>query len=253
MSPYGGFGVSNRTRYVGSRCAFKVPRSARSDTRQPLRRREKCSLGFSPAEKWNHFAAFGFRLNRKNMENWRSSFTNMKRNIALRLASGERGGSYDDAVVILCAAIGALAADVRRGKTQDRKKYIEVLVAFACALGTARISIPLLVASLRKQKQDSQADILENAFLNFGPTQVLTGDLVDKPEQEVVRLCPSLGLREIRRFSYANLLYKEIRCGYVHEYAPGDQARAWALSVQELWFSTTIRSLILVRKSCVVV
>ena len=34
-------------------------------------------------------------------------------------------------------------------------------------------------------------------------------------------------VRHVRRYSYASLLYEEIRCGYSHEYAPGANAYSW--------------------------
>lgn len=175
------------------------------------------------------------------MGNRRSTFTRTKQSMALRLASGECAGSYGDAVIILCAAISALAADVwprQNNDKNDRRKFVEALTALARGLGTTRISIPLLVAFLRGP--DSKvadtlevADTLGTAFLNFDPTQVLTGDEVDKSEQEIARLCPRLKPKEIRQFSYANLLYEEIRCGYAHAYSPGKRAESWPLNMQE--------------------
>ena len=48
--------------------------------------------------------------------------------------------------------------------------------------------------------------------------------MVDKSEKEVMDICQTLSLEEVRQHSYANLLYKEVRSGYVHEYRPGNRA-----------------------------
>ena len=42
-------------------------------------------------------------------------------------------------------------------------------------------------------------------------------------------MCGSISMKEIRQFSYANLLYKEVRNGYAHEYQVGKKAESWSM------------------------
>jgi len=159
------------------------------------------------------------------MDTWRTDWMKAKRDVAFRLASGECGGSYGEAVIILCSAISALAAEVWPGRGKDRARFVEVLREFASPdLNTVRISIPLLVGTVRKQERTSEIVSLEKAFLDYSQSRVLTGDEVDKSEAEIIRVCPTLNAKEIRECSYANLLYEEIRSGYAHEYRPGTRA-----------------------------
>lgn len=165
------------------------------------------------------------------MDTWRTEWIKTKRDVALRLASRECGGSYGEAVIILCAAISALAADVWPSRGKDRARFVEVLKDFAPSdLNTARISIPLLIARLRDQARTSELVTLEKAFLDYCPSRVLTGNEVDKSEAEILRVCQTLNSKEIRECSYANLLYGAIRSGYAHEYRPGPQADSWAVT-----------------------
>lgn len=162
---------------------------------------------------------------------WRADWTKGKRDVALHLASGQSGGSYGEAVIILCAAISALAGEVWPGLGKDRARFAEALREFAPSnFNTTRISIPLLVGYLRKQGRAPEKANLEKAFLDHDPSRVLTGDEVDKSEGDIIRVCPSLGQKEIRGYSYGNLLYEEIRSGYAHEYRPGKRANSWAMT-----------------------
>ena len=165
------------------------------------------------------------------MEAWRTDWTRGKRDVALRLASRECGGSYGEAVIILCAAISALAADVWPGRGKDRARFVEALREFTPAsLNVTRVSIPLLVGHLRQEGRDPERRQLEQAFLDYSPSRVLTGDEVDKFEDEIISLCPGLDRRVLRECSYANLLYQEIRSGYAHEYRPGSRADSWPMT-----------------------
>ncbi len=58
------------------------------------------------------------------METWRTEWIQKKNEIALDLAAGQCGGSYGEAVIILCAALSALAADVWPGRGIDRVRFV---------------------------------------------------------------------------------------------------------------------------------
>lgn len=165
------------------------------------------------------------------MNKWRSEWAAKKSEIALKLNGGACGGSYGEAVLILCAALSALAAEVWPGTGIDRKRFVHLLKRFSTPqLSATSISMPILAASLRRKRKRGTLKHLRRSYLNYGHSQVLTGDEVDKSEKQVLSVCPSLTSREIRECSYANLLYRELRSGYVHEYRPRGKADSWAMT-----------------------
>jgi hypothetical protein len=154
-----------------------------------------------------------------------------KQQIALRLASGECGGSYGEAVLILCSALNALAAEVLPGEGIDRKRFVELLKEYAPPqLSATRISIPLLVGRLRTAGMNTESKRIEKAFLNFCASRVLTGDKIDKTEEEILAVCNTVSSKDIRECSYANLLYREVRSSYAHEYRSGKRADPWPMT-----------------------
>jgi hypothetical protein len=165
------------------------------------------------------------------MDKWRADWVKKKLIIASSLNKGELGGGYAEAIIILCAIISALSAEVWPGKSIDQKRFVELLKEFVNIVPSPKqISIPLLIGYLRDNSRVSEADRLQQNFLNFDETLVLTGTEVDKPENEVISLCNSLTLKEIRIYSYANVLYQEIRCNYMHEYNSGKKADPWPMT-----------------------
>jgi hypothetical protein len=166
------------------------------------------------------------------MDPWRTEWANNKKDIAYRLNSGECGGSYGDAVLILCAVLSGLAAEVWPGDGKDRKRFVELLKQFATPkLEATKISIPLLIASLSARGKASEVTAIQKAFPKNSLGNVLIGDEVDKNEAEILVVCgDAVSLKELRNCSYANLLYREVRCGYVHEYKPGKKADSCSLT-----------------------
>lgn len=167
------------------------------------------------------------------MSKWRSEWAARKCELALRLDRGESGGSYGEAVLILCSALSALAADVWPGTGIDRRRFVHLLKRFAPRnLSTTLISVPLLHAFLRKTRKKGALRRLRKAYLDFGHSRVLTGHDVDKTEQEIKSVCSRFSRTEIRACSYAALLYRELRSAYVHEYRPGRKADSWAITAR---------------------
>lgn len=183
------------------------------------------------------------------MDIWRKDWAAKKCDTALRLSGGECGGSYGEGVIIICASISALAAEVWPGIKKDRVRFVELLKEFSPSeFDTTRISVPLLIDDLRNKKHLYQAKKLEKSFLDFVPGQVLIGSKVDKFENEIIGLCPRLSLNEVRKFSYANLLYGQVRSSYAHEYRPGQLANSWPMTSDQSspasyveWFDKPIR------------
>ena len=60
-------------------------------------------------------------------ETWRTDWVTKKRDTALRLANGECGGSYGEAMLILCTILSALAAEVWPGTQIDKRRFVELL------------------------------------------------------------------------------------------------------------------------------
>lgn len=165
------------------------------------------------------------------VSSWRKDWVSEKRAIALQLARGGCGGSYGEAMLILCAAISALAAEVWPGKRIDQKRFVELLKDFAPAtLVATQVSVPMLVWHLRQSGQITEYQNVREACLNFSQTRVLTGKDVDRVESEIISLCGTISVKDMRDCSYANLLYREIRSGYAHEYRPGNRADSWPMT-----------------------
>jgi len=156
------------------------------------------------------------------METWRTEWFHKKNELALSLAAGQCGGSYGEAAIILCTALTALAAEVWPGERIDRFRFVQLLKEFAPShLNTTWISIPLLVGYLRTNGRNAESEVIRRTFLKDPQIVIITGEDVDKPETEILAVCPKLSLKELREHGYANLLYKEVRSGYAHEYRPG--------------------------------
>jgi len=60
-------------------------------------------------------------------ENWLNEWSEQKILLAEKLNSGECGGSYAEAVIILCGVLSGIAADTWPGIRKDRKRFVELL------------------------------------------------------------------------------------------------------------------------------
>jgi hypothetical protein len=126
-----------------------------------------------------------------------------------------------------------MAAGVpQKHRVLDSKRFVEFWVTYADpALQSTKISVPLLADDLflRGQAQAvASLKVLRPEALRYFPDEfdglVLTGDTADASENEVEACCQGLPLHLIRRWSYPAVFYREVRCGYVHELNPTDQA-----------------------------
>jgi hypothetical protein len=155
-----------------------------------------------------------------------TTFVQHKAKLASRLATGECDGSYSDGALIIAATLSCLAADLWPGDKKDRNRFVQLWVRYAPpALSPSKISIPLLAADLYDRGKAielsalrSEKPIAISLYPGYVDARVIYGDESDLDESEVVRLCPTLTLKEIREFSYPNLFYRHIRSGLVHEY-----------------------------------
>ncbi len=165
-------------------------------------------------------------------ETWRRHWVGEKCDVASRLSRGEAGGSYAESAIIVCATLSALSAELWDGRGIDRARFIEMLVQFGAHSSECKtVSIPLLVQELNNSSRNSDALKIQRAFSLPSSARVLTGPDVDKSERDVLSVCPQLDLKEVRSFSYASILYSEIRSSYAHEYRPGERADSWPMTM----------------------
>ena len=126
-------------------------------------------------------------------DNWRTCWASSKRDIALSLASGNSGAGYGDAVILLCAAISAFAAEMWPGRGIDRGRFIEALVRVPqSAPSLETVSVPLLVQYLRAHSFSAEAGLIAQALLPIEPSRVITGADVDKGDSDLLARCPSI-------------------------------------------------------------
>lgn len=165
------------------------------------------------------------------MSNWISEWVTKKREIAERLASGECGGSYGEAALILCSVLNALAAGTWKGDRIDRKRFVELLQRYAPEnLCPIRVSLPLLVGALREAGKSSEMSAIQSRCLQDGHSRVLTGEDIDLDEAGILAICPTVPMALMRECSYANILYRDVRSSYAHEYRPGKRADSWPMT-----------------------
>jgi hypothetical protein len=147
------------------------------------------------------------------------SFAKQKINIVESLSSFSNKDTYAESALILCAVISSISAiawpEDNKHKNIDRKRFVEIIVKFPPPkIDLKKISAPLLVQD--DKTLNNRLGISKSAFY-------LTEDK-DLDETDLQNKCPFLGLKEIRKYSYANLLYEQIRCGYAHQYKTGSYA-----------------------------
>jgi len=174
-----------------------------------------------------------------------SRFLGGKTQLARDLARTERNGRYEDAILIISSIISAFAAlfwprperewrcpEKEHAKLlkrfPDGKRFIEFWAAYADpAQGSLRISIPLLAEYLYEFERTDALDGLKRmrpAELRYFPEEmdghVCVGDTVDASESDVLQACPQLTVKDVRKWSYPAVFYREVRSGFVHELNP---------------------------------
>jgi hypothetical protein len=165
-------------------------------------------------------------------ESWRYDWVTEKCSIATALARGEAGGTYSEAIILVCSTLSALAAEVWPGRHIDRARFIELLVRFSPTPSLPMtISLPLFIQDCELNSTKLIAKLLSDTFLPFSTTRVVNGSEVDKSESEVLSICSNFTPKNIRKFSYACLLYEEVRSAYAHEYKPGAKADSWPMTM----------------------
>ena len=126
-----------------------------------------------------------------------------------------------DAEIILCCALSAISSRIWP-KESDRARYVQLLIDFAPDQAeVTKISVPRLQARLMTKGDVASANLLETHFLTDVDSRILTATEVDQPPEVVKKLLSAVPLKFIRESSYAGIMYKDLRCGLVHEYSLG--------------------------------
>ena len=149
--------------------------------------------------------------------------------VAHALSEGALGGSRLESYLIVTGLLSGLSALCWPERGVDQKRFIELAVRHSApALHASRISVPLLIQDLRQRKRldlcERLAALRPMMFGGGYDARVLTGEEVDLDESSIRLAAPSLSLSRLRRYSYAALLYREVRCGMSHEYQLGRDA-----------------------------
>lgn len=162
------------------------------------------------------------------MDEWIKKFAKHKMRIADALASGKLDAGYSEATIILLALLSGIAGLLWPGKGLDRKRFSELLVTHTPPdLQLRYISTVMFVQEFvdsTDARLKHAAETIEKKYLPLYDTLIITGDDADGTESVLIQECPDLTPADIREFSYANLLYREIRCGLMHEYSLGSFA-----------------------------
>jgi hypothetical protein len=157
------------------------------------------------------------------IEQWHSDWVRRKIETTTKLHR-DIGGTYGDVVLILTATLSAMAAETWPGRYIDRHRFVQLLMEIDA--DTKIISIPRLIAGLESDGKLGESELLQQHFMaGIQSSIVLLGSEIDKPETDIHPVVGgSIGWKEIRSYSYASLLYSEVRCSYSHEYRPGSMA-----------------------------
>lgn len=164
-------------------------------------------------------------------------FVEQRVRIADQLAAGVLNGTCIEAYLLVSGVLSAMAAFVWPGDKKDRKRFVELWVRHAdSGLRPDAISVPLLSQYLMRKGEDALAMKLESLRPElFGPGEedrVLTGPEVDVPEREVQAILGQFDVKTIRKFSYANIFYEEVRSFVVHELSLGGNVTSMPMATK---------------------
>lgn len=155
---------------------------------------------------------------------------------------GRRNEGVADAAVILSALISALAADSfpKAKKVGDAQRFVQLLVDPHILPDSPFMHISLVslsndAGSLSESEHASVKDALreylkelpvpENgdpSWIDAGSVDTLCASSVDDILRAAIK-SKQRRIKLIRRNSYAHLLYKDLRCSYLHEYRSGER------------------------------
>jgi len=168
-----------------------------------------------------------------------------------------KDGVSDAEIIIFCAASALSYISWPRTDKQDhrdRKRFVEFLVKFSSGKYPIKIiSTALLIQQLDQPNHKTDADILIEKFfrskydyysksperyhpdiedIRYAPgtlSRIIDPKDIDATEERILELIPAIKLKEIRKSSYASIIYSDLRSGLVHKYEPGEKVarRGW--------------------------
>ena len=142
-------------------------------------------------------------------------------------------GLYDAEILLSCA-ISGLAAVIWPGRDIDRARFVEFLIRFSrVEPPMTLISIPRLVAYRREAADLATAEQLKRAFYPASNALVVTYRDIDRTEEGVSQVVPGVQRDEIRRASYASVIYRDLRSALVHEFQLSEHLSDSPMTMQQ--------------------
>ena len=120
--------------------------------------------------------------------------------------------AYGDLVLILSAVISSCAAARWPGRGIDRRRFVELLVQLSPPDAHMNwVCVPALINS----------NLVSEADTPYGPgenTRIFRDDEIDLELSAAQAKYTNVSLGNLKRRTYAVLIYEWLRCGYAHEY-----------------------------------
>ena len=118
---------------------------------------------------------------------------------------------YADLALILCSVISACSAIRWPGRGIDRCRYVELLACHSPTDAHASwVSVPALI--------DRELVAEGDTPYKGNETRIFRDEEIDLEIAAAQRQYPCVTMRNLKRCSYANLIYEWLRCGYAHGY-----------------------------------
>ena len=141
------------------------------------------------------------------------SFLQGRMDFVQELRSSSLGFTQQDLGLILTAVITACAAYRWPGKGFDQKRFVETLIRFSSpSLHMNYISTGGLLESGSISESETPWRDLD------ARSRIFIGAEIDAALPDMANRYPQLTTRDLKQASYANLIYRWLRCGYAHTY-----------------------------------
>ncbi len=123
--------------------------------------------------------------------------------------------AYADLVLMLCSVISACAARRWPGRGIDQRRFVELLAVESPSESRAAwISVPSMIVDEHFNESETQYGEPGQA------DRIFCDDEIDLSFEAARQAYPHVAARDLKRCSYAFLIYDWLRCGYAHQYCP---------------------------------